>query len=59
MDGDSSYTQLSTNAPGPSLYLFRVKPGDQPGTGTFTVKVTTPIGTISTNFVDVIQTLTP
>lgn len=59
IEGDSSFTQLSTNAAGPSSFFFRVKPGDEAGNGTFTVKVTTPRGVISSDFADVVQTVTP
>ncbi|WP_022959647.1 Ig-like domain-containing protein [Spongiibacter tropicus] len=55
----SGNTVLSSNLPGPAVFSYRINQAAQPGQGTFTVTVTTPIGIVSKGFATVEQTIIP
>lgn len=52
----SSFTQQSTNSPGPSSFEFLVEPGDDAGDGLFRIEAETPNGVISRGTATIDQT---
>lgn len=55
IDGPTSYTVDSSNAPGPYVANFTLEPGTEGGTGTFRIDVTTPRGIVTRSNTQVTQ----